>query len=163
MPSLFLVHITLQFNRLPHSRTFYSRQSVISYFNIQVLRKNVTGYNVLWRNHYEDGYWSQDIHGKLATSRNHMSFGWLGLGGDRGWWSERGQPGKRWEWRKCRRWRWWWRWQWWRKSGKWWWIEGWNRWLRWGWDVEDGKQHEQGSYGEIFGFCVGGGAGGHQD
>ena len=62
MPSLFLVHITLQFNRLPHSRTFYSRQSVISYFNIQVLRKNVTGYNVLWRNHYEDGYWSQDTH-----------------------------------------------------------------------------------------------------
>ena len=63
MPSLFLARMTLlQFHRLPHSRTFYSRQSVISYFNIHVLWKNVSGYNVLWKNHYEDGYWSQDIH-----------------------------------------------------------------------------------------------------
>ena len=163
-----LVRFTLlQFHRLPqYSHTFDPRQSVISYFNVHLTWKNVSGYNLRrWRpdassnekNHCEDGCWRKDIHSKEPQPFEvWMTWSWWW---PCGWWSERGQLGKRWEWRKCRRWRW----RWWSKGRKWWRIEGWNRWLRWWWDVEDGKQHEQGSHGEIFGFWVGGGAGGHQD
>ena len=171
IPTQYSVRITLQSHQLRQFTPFY-RQTLISatYCRLHTLRYIEYAY---WRqlrpdvfsnesNRCDDGCWSQDIYSNEPQPFDEFWLTWSWWW-PCGWWSERGQLLKRWEWRKCRRWRWWWRWQWWRKSGKWWWIEGWNRWLRWGWDVEDGKQHEQGSYGEIFGFCVGGGAGGHQD
>ena len=64
MPYLFLVHMThLQFYRLPHSRMFYILGNLLLVISISTcFGKIVSGYNVLWKNHYEDSYWSQDIH-----------------------------------------------------------------------------------------------------